>query len=163
MYLIDFQLYPHWRHHWKWIMVTLLRWDLISAVDFEIFHVFSFTILHNDFWSAETNQTFFIRYVNVRKIWLFNDHYTPTQPSWRGVYWIHLVRPSVCLSVRLSVHLSVYRRHGFQSISQVCHGISISNFVSMLMVAIGRSLTSLSKWQPGGHIGFFGFQTLTLV
>ena len=24
-------------------------------------------------------------------------------------------------------------------------------------------MTSLSKWSPGGHIGFFGFQTLTLV
>ena len=24
-------------------------------------------------------------------------------------------------------------------------------------------MTSLSKWPPGGHIGFFGFQTLTLV
>ena len=126
-----------------------------------------------------------------------------------GVYWIHLVRPSVCPSV--------CRRHGFRSISQVCFGISISNFICMLMVAIGRSLlifsdvtfkmaawrpywifwfpdsnftlalninfklqrhntyvyglepfdfiitTSFSKWPPGGHIGFFGFQTLTLV
>ena len=35
------------------------------------------------------------------------------------------------------------------------------------MVVIGKSLLisvrSLSKWPPGGHIGFFGFQTLTLV
>ena len=36
-----------------------------------------------------------------------------------GVYWIHLVRLSVCPSV--------CRRHGFRSISQVCFGISISN------------------------------------
>ena len=50
-----------------------------------------------------------------------------------GVYWIHLVRPSVC------------RRHGFRSISQVCFGISISNFIYMLMVAIGRSL-ALPCW-----------------
>ena len=34
------------------------------------------------------------------KIW---PPYTPTQPSWRGVYWFHLVRPSVRPSVRLSV------------------------------------------------------------
>ena len=43
-----------------------------------------------------------------------------------GVYWIHLVRPSVC------------RRHCFRSISQVCFGISLSNFICILMVVIGR-------------------------
>ena len=60
-----------------------------------------------------------------------------------GVYWIHLVRPSVC------------RRHGFRSISQVCFGISISNFICMLMVAIGRSLLifsdvtfKMAAWRP---------------
>ena len=68
-----------------------------------------------------------------------------------GVYWIHLVRLSVCPSVRLSV----CRRHGFWSISQVCFGISISNFICMLMVAIGRSLLIFSEvtfkmaaWRP---------------
>ena len=30
---------------------------------------------------------------------IFLDFYTPAQRSWRGVYWIHLVRPSVRLSV----------------------------------------------------------------
>ena len=66
-----------------------------------------------------------------------------------------------------SVRPSVCRRHGFRSISQVCFGISISNFISRLMVVIGRiywfSATSLSKWPPSGHIEFLGFQTLTLV
>ena len=57
-----------------------------------------------------------------------------------GVYWIHLVRLSVCPSVRPSV----CRRHGFRSISQVCFGISISNYICMLMVAIGRSLLIFS-------------------
>ena len=64
-----------------------------------------------------------------------------------GVYWIHLVRPSVCPSV--------CRRHGFRSISQVCFGISISNFICMLMVAIGRSLLifsdvtfKMAAWRP---------------
>ena len=68
-----------------------------------------------------------------------------------GVYWIHLVRPSVCPSVRPSV----CRRHGFRSISQVCFGISISNFICMLMVAIGRSLVifsdvacKMAAWRP---------------
>ena len=68
-----------------------------------------------------------------------------------GLYWIHLVRPSV----RLSVCPSVCRRHGFRSISQVWFGISISNFICMLMVAIGRSLLifsdvtfKMSAWWP---------------
>ena len=68
-----------------------------------------------------------------------------------GVYWIHLVR----LSVRPSVRPSVCRRHGFRSISQVCFGISISNFICMLMVAIGRSLLifsdvtfKMAAWRP---------------
>ena len=67
---------------------------------------------------------------------IFHCHYTPAQRSWRGVYWNHLVRSSVCSSVGPSV----CRRHGFRSISQVCCGISISNFIYMLMVVIGRSL-----------------------
>ena len=77
--------------------------------------------------------------------------HTPAQRSWRGVYWIHLVRPSVCPSVRPSV----CRRHGFRSISQVCFWISISNFICMLMVAIGRSLLifrvitfKMAAWRP---------------
>ena len=74
-----------------------------------------------------------------------------------GVYWIHYTAqrswrvgildslyPSptklevgytgFTLSVRPSVCPSVCRRHGFRSISQVCFGISISNFICMLMV-----------------------------
>ena len=64
-----------------------------------------------------------------------------------GVYWIHLARPSV--------RPSVCRRHGFRSISQVCFGISISNFICVLMVAIGRSLLifsdvtfKMAAWRP---------------
>ena len=44
----------------------------------------------------------------------------------------------------LSVRPSVCRWHGFWSISQVSFGISISNFICMLMVAIGRSLLIFS-------------------
>ena len=64
-----------------------------------------------------------------------------------GVYWIHLVCPSV--------RPSVCSQHGFRSISQVCFGISISNFICMLMVVIGRSLLifsdvtmKMAAWQP---------------
>ena len=70
------------------------------------------------------------------------------------------VRPSICPSVRPSV----CRRHGFRSISQVCCGISISNLTWWSKAgAYWFPATSLSKWPPGSHIGFFGFQTLTLL
>ena len=55
----------------------------------------------------------------------------------------------------LSVCPSVCRRHVFRSISQVSFGISISNFICMLMVAIGRSLLifsdvtfKMAAWRP---------------
>ena len=76
--------------------------------------------------------------------------YTPAQRSWRGG-----ILDSPCPSVCPSVRPSVCRRHGFRSISQVCFGISISNFICMLMVAIGRSLLifsdvtfKMAAWRP---------------
>ena len=73
--------------------------------------------------------------------------YTPPNKVGRGVYWIHLVRLSVCPSV--------CRRHGFWSVTQVCFGISISNFICMLFVAMGRSLMifrdvtfKMAAWRP---------------
>ena len=73
-------------------------------------------------------------------------NYTPAQRSWRGGI-LDSPCPSVCPSV--------CRRHGFRSISQVCFGISISNFICMLMVAIGRSLLifsivtfKMAAWRP---------------
>ena len=67
---------------------------------------------------------------------VWNKFYTPAQRSWR---WGIL--DSLCPSVRPSV----CRWHGFRSISQVCFRISISNFICMLMVAIGRSLLIFSN------------------
>ena len=81
---------------------------------------------------------------------------TPPNKVRGRVYWIHLVGPTV----RLSVHPSVCRRHGFRSISQVCFGISLSNSICMLMVVIGRSLlifsdiTFMAVWQPYWIFGF---------
>ena len=76
--------------------------------------------------------------------------YTLAQRSWRGG-----ILESPCPSVRPSVRPSVCRRHGFRSISKVCFGISISNFICMLMVAIGRSLLifsdvtfKMAAWRP---------------
>ena len=39
---------------------------------------------------------------------------------------------------------SVSRWHGFGSVTQVCFGISVSNFMCMSFVAVGRSLTIVS-------------------
>ena len=54
-----------------------------------------------------------------------------------------------------SVRPSVCRWHGFRSISEVCFGISISNFICMFMEAIGRSLLifsditfKMAAWRP---------------
>ena len=58
------------------------------------------------------------------------------------------------------------RRHGFRSVSQVCFGISISNFICMLLVGKGLLIFSdvtfkMAAWWSYGI--FFGFQTLTLI
>ena len=74
----------------------------------------------------------------------------------RGYTGITLsVCPSVCPSVRLSVCLSICGWHGFWSITQVCIGISISNFICMLFVAMGRRLFifsdvifKMAAWHP---------------
>ena len=86
-------------------------------------------------------------YISTLPLTFGVDIQSQSKVSWRGVYWIHLVRPSVCPYV--------CRRHGFRSISQVCFGISISNFICMLMVAIGRSLLifsdvtfKMAAWRP---------------
>ena len=40
------------------------------------------------------------------------------------------------------------RRHGFGSVTQVCFGISVSNFMCMSFVAVGRSLTYVHYYNP---------------
>ena len=112
----------------------------------------------------ESFNSFLFNYSTADIIW--HIIIPPPNEVGGGVYWIHLVRPSVRHGswdqilrrrpfVRLSVRPSVCRRHGFRSISQVCFGISISNFIYMLMVAIGRSLSIFSNvtfkmaaWRP---------------
>ena len=74
-------------------------------------------------------------------------------------WWWGGILESPSSSVCLSVCPSVCRRHGFRSVTQVCFGISIWNFICMSLVLA----MSLSKWSPGGHLGFFGFRTLTSV
>ena len=47
------------------------------------------------------------------------------------------------------------RRHGFGSVIQVCFGISVSNFMCMSIMAVGRSLMifiyftfKMAAWRP---------------
>ena len=70
-------------------------------------------------------------------------HYTPAQQSWWGGI-LDSPCPSVCLSVCLSVCPSVCRRHGFRSVTQVCFGISVPNFICILFVGLGRNLLIFS-------------------
>ena len=112
----------------------ILDWAHIQWVNY----LWTFTCL-NHFWSHHWIPTI---------SWLY-----PRPTKLEGGYTGFTL--SVCPSVRLSVRPSVCRRHGFRSISQVCFGISISNFICMLMVAIGRSLLifsdvtfKMAAWRP---------------
>ena len=78
-----------------------------------------------------------------------------------GVYWIHLVNLAAYLSVFLSVgdmvsgtQLKFALEFRFQ--------ISYACCLCLWAEACWFSPISLSKWSPGGHIGFFGFRTITL-
>ena len=70
-----------------------------------------------------------------------------------------------CLSAILDFSVSgLSRRHSFRSVSQVCFGIS--NFICILMVVIGRSLLNFSDiifkmavWQPYWIFRFLDSQT----
>ena len=81
----------------------------------------------------------------------FSNHYHHYNEHYISKFWqVRNLRLPFHLSVCLSVDNIVFG---------VCFGISISNFMCMFIVAIGRkahcfSATSVSKWPPGGHIGF---------
>ena len=54
--------------------------------------------------------------------------------------WPHFLNG--CLVAILD--FSVSGLHGFSSVTQICFGISVSNFMCMSLVAVGRSLTIVS-------------------
>ena len=88
-------------------------------------------------------------FIHIRYSYYFGDMIIPPPNEVEGGY------TGFTLSVCPSVRPSVCRRHGFRSISQDCFGISISNFICMLMVAIGRSLLifsdvtfKMAAWRP---------------
>ena len=97
-------------------------------------------------------------------------HYIRAHRSWRGHTGILLsVCLSACLPACLPVWLSVSRRHGFRSMSQVCFEISFSNVMCTLIGAIARSLLifsdvtfKMAAWRPYCLFCFVGFRTLTL-
>ena len=78
-----------------------------------------------------------------REIWLVMPFLYPRPTKWG----IHFVRPSICPSV--------CRRLGFRSVTQVCFGISIPNFICMLFVGMDRSplifsdvTFKMAAWRP---------------
>ena len=140
------------RHNWHTICIlisnTLVHTHLVNL------YTLTWKVCWN--WYTLVRQIMWIELCAIARY-----IYTPAQRSWRGVYWIHLVRPLVCPFVRPSIRPSVCRRHGFRSISQVCFGISIPNFICMLMVGIGRSLYifsdvtfKMAPWRPYWNFWF---------
>ena len=90
-----------------------------------------------------------LKLINWKFCWQMYDYIfiPPPNEVGGGVYWNHLVRLSVCPSV--------CRRHVFRSVTQVCFGNSISNFICMLLMAMGRSLLifsdatfKMAAWRP---------------
>ena len=83
--------------------------------------------------------------------------YTPAQWSWGGGGGGYTgITLSACLSVRPSVGDMV-------SVTQVCFGFQFKISYACCWwpwaEAYWFSAMSLSKWPPGGYLGFFGFQT----
>ena len=119
---------------------------------------------------------FGFRTLTLLWLWISTSNFSGTIVMYMGrslLIFSNVIIKMAWLAAILDFSVSgLCRWQGFRDVSQVCFGISISNFICMLMVVIGKKLKklaycfsarSLSKWPPGGHIGFFGFQTLTLV
>ena len=120
------------------------------------------------------------------KVWNFGKFLKLKFPQ---PYWIFLLPDSkfiLALNIKSKLHFQngrlvaildfwvfrLCRWHSFRGgggggVIQVRFGISISNFICTLFVAVGQRLLIFStvtlKCPPGGHIGFFSFQTLTSV
>ena len=62
---------------------------------------------------------------------------------WVRAYWFSVTSFSKWLP-GVHIRFSVSGWHGFSSVTQVCFGISVSNFMCMSFVAVGRSLTIVS-------------------
>ena len=93
------------------------------------------------------------------------SHYTPAQRSWWGGGYTGFTL-SICLSVCLSVRPSVGDMVSGAKLEfalEFQFQISYACYLWLWPEAYWFSAMSLSKWPPGGHIGFLGFRTLTLV
>ena len=62
---------------------------------------------------------------------------------WVRAYWFSVTSFSKCLPGG-HIRFFVSGWHGFGSVTQVCFGISVSTFMCMSFVAVGRSLTIVS-------------------
>ena len=95
------------------------------------------------FWVPDCNFCLALN-VNSKLQWP-NTFIDPILCLWVGAYWFSVTSLSKCLVAILDFFVSgLCRRHGFGSVTQVCFGISVSNFMCMYFVAVGRSLTIFS-------------------
>ena len=59
--------------------------------------------------------------------------------------------------------ISWFPDSNFNSALNINSKLSVAQYLCIWVGAYWFSATLISKWPPGGHIGFFGFRTLTLV
>ena len=104
-------------------------------------------------------------------LWISTPNFSGTILCIRvGIYWFSATWFSKCLPgghIDFSVS-GLCRWHGFGGVIQVCFGISVSNFMCMSFVAVGKSLRifsyvafKMAVWSP--YCFVFCFWTLTLV
>ena len=72
-----------------------MHWDCAECVGCALLEVHIWNVLPAGHWDC-THLDIPFRYIII-----------PHETKFRGVYWIHPVRPSVCLSVRPSIRGSV--------------------------------------------------------
>ena len=101
--------------------MSLSKWLPGSHIGFFGFRTLTLLWL----WMSNSNFSGTILMYMGRNLLIFNNVIFK-MAAWQP-YWIFSVS-GLC------------RWHGFRDISQVCFGISISNFICMLMVVIGKSL-----------------------
>ena len=88
------------------------------------------------FWFPDSNFSLALNITS--KLQRHNTHVYGSEPI--DFQWPHFLNG--CLVAILDFSVSEW--HGFSSVTQVCFGISVSTFMCMSLVAVGRSLTIVS-------------------
>ena len=142
------------------LMVVIGRSLLIfSDVDFKMAAWWPYWI----FWFPDSNFTLALN-INSKRQW-HNTYVCGYEPIDFQLRHFQNGRLAAILDFSIS---GLGRQHGFRSVSQVCFGISIPNFICMLMVVIGRSLLissdvtfKMASWQSY-WISWFPYSNFSL-